>query len=242
MIRGVLFDLDDTLFDHSYCARAALDGVRAAHGCFAALPAEVVEQAHTRILDELHVHVATGKLPIDDARAERFRRLFETAGVAADANLAASAASIYRRGYLESWRVVAGAVALLAELKKRGVSIAVISNNLLEEQQQKLRQCGLEPYVDALVVSGEVGISKPETEIFQIALQQLAARPDEAVMVGDSWSADIVGAVAAGIPAVWFNRHREPQPSEPKNVLLLETLEPAARVAERIVSLRKDAR
>ena len=237
MIRAVLFDLDDTLFDHSYCARAALEGVRAAHACFCALPAATVESAHSRILEELHPDVVTGKLPLDDARIERFRRLFETAGVVADVPLAASAAAQYRRGYLESWRVVEGAIAVLSELRRRGVAAAIVSNNLLEEQRDKVRYCAIEPYIDALVVSGEIGISKPDPGIFEVALRRLGIGAEDAVMVGDSWAADVVGASAAGIRPIWFNRHNLPTPASPTGVLVLQTLEPADEVASRIVNL-----
>ena len=235
MIRAVLFDLDDTLFDHSHCARAALEGVRSAHACFNALPAETVEKAHSQILEELHPDVVTGKLPLDDARIERFRRLFETAGVDADVPLASSAAAQYRRGYLEAWRAVEGAIAVLSELRRRGLAVAIVSNNLLEEQQEKVRHCAIEPHIDALVVSGQVGISKPDPGIFEVALRRLGADAEAAVMVGDSWAADIVGASAAGIRPVWFNRHNLPAPATPAGVVMLNSLEPADEVASRIL-------
>lgn len=102
MIRTVLFDLDDTLFDHEYCARTALASVRAAHACFAPVAAEILERSHAGILEQLHTEVMIGRLDLDVARTERFRRLFAFAGVTADHTLAADAARTYRRHYLES--------------------------------------------------------------------------------------------------------------------------------------------
>ena len=91
------------------------------------------------------------------------------------------------------------------------VPIAIVSNNLLEEQTDKLRLCGFDRFVDDLVVSEEIGITKPDPAIFRFALDRLGVPADEAVMVGDSWAADIVGARRAGIRAVWFNpRHLAP--------------------------------
>ena len=77
--------------------------------------------------------------------------------------------------------------------------VGIVSNNLLEEQQDKLRCCELDQYVDVLVVSEEAGISKPDPRIFEIVLDRLRCRPQEAVMIGDSWDADVLGAAAAGI-------------------------------------------
>ena len=80
-----------------------------------------------------------------------------------------------------------------------------MSNNLFDEQREKLEECGLAPFVDALVVSERVGVSKPDPAIFVAALDALQRRAGDAVMVGDSWSADIAGARAAGIHPIWFN-------------------------------------
>lgn len=229
MIRAVLFDLDDTLFDHAHCARAALEGVRSAHPVLGLVPPEALERAHAQILEVLHAEVMLGRLELDAARIERFRRLFASAGVDADRDAAAAAAATYRRHYLESRREVEGAAALLAAARGRA-QVGIVSNNLRNEQQDKLRCCGLDRYVDALVVSEEAGVSKPDPRIFEIALQRLGCRPEEAVMLGDSWAADIVGAAAAGIRPVWFNRGGGMPPPVPAGVAVVGALAPVAGV------------
>src|SRR5262245_56857110 len=117
MVRAVLFDLDDTLFDHGGCAREALGAVRDSHACFTRMTLDDLESAHGALLETLHREVMTGRLDLDAARQERFRRLFEAAGLAADAALSARAAAVYRERYLASRRVVPGASALLALVK-----------------------------------------------------------------------------------------------------------------------------
>lgn len=134
-----------------------------------------------------------------------------------------------------------GAAALLDAARQRA-RIGIVSNNLLDEQQEKLRCCELDQYIDVLVVSEEAGVSKPHPRIFEIALERLDGRPDQAVMVGDSWSADIVGASKAGIRAVWFNRGNGAAPSSPTDIAVISALEPTADVVETIFGgLRKDA-
>lgn len=212
----MLLDLDDTLFDHQHCAREALRGVRGLHEGLGEVDACALEQSHARILEELHLDVMAGRIDLDAARVERFRRLYLSAGVEAGGDLAARTAAAYRAGYLESRRSIEGAVPFLAALRARA-TVVIVSNNLLEEQQEKLRHCGLDQYVDVLVVSGDVGVAKPATRIFEIALARAGALPGEAVMIGDSWANDVEGARAAAIRAVWFNRdgRASPDPAVP---------------------------
>jgi putative hydrolase of the HAD superfamily len=229
MVRAVLFDLDDTLFDHHRSAGAALARV---HERFAGSVAfEQFEAHHIRYLEEMHIEVLAGRIDLDEARRERFRRVFAALGLEMSNEQVAGAASAYRSGYLAERRAMDGAAALLAALAPR-VRIGIVSNNLLEEQRDKLEFCALTPYVDALVVSGDVGISKPEPGIFRIALERLGVSGDEAVMVGDSWAADIVGARRASIRAIWFNPWRRPRPAEAAagDVVEIGSLVPADRV------------
>jgi HAD superfamily hydrolase (TIGR01549 family) len=222
---AVLFDLDDTLFDHEHAARAALMGVHRLDEVFTRLPFDAFERAHARILEELHVQVLSGERGLDDAREERFRRLFAASGVRGDEDQVRATAASYREAYVAARRPVDGAVELLAALKPR-IRIGIVSNNLLEEQQAKIRFCGFDPYVDVLVVSESVGVSKPDPAIFARALEEIGCAARDAVMIGDSWAADVEGARAAGIRPIWFNR-TDRQSREPSGgVCAISTLAP----------------
>ena len=150
-------------------------------------------------------------------------------GLAADEPLVNATATAYRNAYIAARRAVAGAADLLPLVKARA-KVGIVSNNLLDEQQEKLRQCALEGFVDALVVSEEIGVSKPDQAIFRVALERLGCGAEDAVMVGDSWAADVVGARAAGIRAIWFNRHGLPSPDPCAGVQEIRALGPAESV------------
>jgi putative hydrolase of the HAD superfamily len=232
--RAVLFDLDDTLFDHHRSARAALSTV---HARFAGSVAfDDFERHHIHYLEEMHIEVLAGRVPLDDARRERFRRVFAALGLAIDEDTTDAVASAYRDGYMIARRATDGAAELLAELRPHA-RVAIVTNNLLEEQQNKLEYCGLAPLVDALVASEDVGVSKPDPAIFQIALQRLGTPREYALMVGDSWQADIAGATAAGIRAVWFNPQRLPRPQPFYEVDEIHSLTPAREIAARLLAL-----
>jgi HAD superfamily hydrolase (TIGR01549 family) len=224
MVRAVLFDLDDTLFDHRLCARTALAELHRAHAPFQARPFPEFERMHAAFLEELHRRVMTGELELEAARRERFRRLFQAVDAVVNEDTIENAAVTYRDGYRKVRQPIAGAAALLAAIKPRA-RVGIVSNNLLEEQQDKLRHCGLDELIDALVVSEEAGVSKPDPAIFRIALDRLGCRADQAVMLGDSWAADIIGALSAEIRAIWFNPLGKPSPDPSAGVPELRTLD-----------------
>lgn len=230
-LRGVLFDLDDTLFDHDYATLSALSVVRAEEPAFAAWSVDAFAGRHSEVLEAMHVEVLTGRRSIEASRAERFRRLLAEALDAEVANGRASElAQRYRAAYEAAWRPVPGAVPLLTALRAAGFPVAIVTNNLIAEQVQKLRHCALDVFVDALVTSEEVGVAKPEIGIFAAALDRLRLDATDVVMVGDAWGTDIAGAIGAGIRPIWFNRRAASSPNP--SVVELNALEPTEHVVE----------
>jgi putative hydrolase of the HAD superfamily len=105
--RAVLFDLDDTLFDHRRSARAALQEVHRGHA--ADLDFAAFERQHGIYLEEMHVEVLAGRIGLDDARRERFRKVFLALGVTLDGPAVDAVASAYRSGYMSARRALHGA-------------------------------------------------------------------------------------------------------------------------------------
>jgi putative hydrolase of the HAD superfamily len=219
-LQAVLFDLDDTLFDHAHATHCALRQLQALEQGLAGWELEALRREHAAILEELHAEVLGGRMDIEAARTERFRRLLELGasrngggpGASDSQARAGEAARLYREAYEQGWQPVDGAPALLAALKASGVPVVVVTNNIVSEQRRKLERCELGGCVDALVTSEEAGVQKPDPRIFHIALAHVGAETHEAVMLGDSWVNDIEGARAAGIRAVWLNRTGAPHP------------------------------
>jgi FMN phosphatase YigB (HAD superfamily) len=114
-----------------------------------------------------------------------------------------------------------------------GLPIVIVTNNIVDEQKQKLALTGLEAHVDVLVTSEEAGIAKPAPEIFEGALARVGVPAEAAVMLGDAWSTDIAGALAAGIRPVWLNRFGLTSPD--LSVETIDSLEPTEAVARKIV-------
>jgi len=120
------------------------------------------------------------------------------------------------------WRKpIAPMIALAKELKERGVTVAVLSNSEggLADLFQEI---GLAPLFVTIVDSGKVGVEKPDPRIFAHALEQVGGDAARAVHIGDSWSADIVGALGAGWRAIYYPSRASAAP---------EMTDPRVRVA-----------
>ncbi|GAB4177714.1 MAG: hypothetical protein Fur0032_18000 [Terrimicrobiaceae bacterium] len=88
---------------------------------------------------------------------------------------------------------------------KRNFRIGLLTNGDSALQREKFQASGLAPLFDAVTVSGEHGVGKPEPEIFRIALDALDCEARETWMVGNSLARDILGAQSAGLAAgVWL--------------------------------------
>lgn len=225
-LRAVLFDLDDTLFDHAHATRTALGRLRGVNTALSRWSLAETVARHDAILEELHARVLTGDITVDDARIERFQRLLEAAEAPRSRDRAVELAGVYRRAYESGWRAVPGALPLLDAVRGCGLRIVIVTNNGVAEQRRKIAFCDMTRRIDALVTSEEVGASKPSPEIFDVALRNAKAEPDEVVMLGDAWHADVAGALASGIRAVWFNRKGADRPLA--SVPELRALEPTA--------------
>lgn len=236
MRRVLLVDIDDTVVDWLGPAREAVIASVATHPAVAGADPERLADRFLEIVEETHALWMAGELTVDQLRAERIRRLMaESGGVELDAVEAETLSAGYRRAYLAARRPVDGAPELLAEVRRRGARVVAVTNNLVAEQEDKLRYTGMRHLFDALVISEAAGVSKPDPAIFGRALHVAHASADESIMLGDSWANDVLGAVASGIAAAWLDRTGTgvPDPSVP--VITLESLGPAETVATRLL-------
>ena len=108
---------------------------------------------------------------------------------------------------LNSRPLFADALSTLTELRRRGYLLGIVTNRLWggEPFLDDLRLIGLLDYFDLkhIAISGDLGIRKPNPQIFLHTLNALQVTPQETAMVGDSLSADVLGARSLGIFAIW---------------------------------------
>ena len=132
---------------------------------------------------------------------ERFETFADALGLSADPHALAEA-FVAQLG--EGCFLFEQALSLLQNLHAR-CRVAIVTNGITQVQKRRLQLSGLSPYVDALVVSQEEGVSKPDPRIVERALERLGcADRAQAAIVGDSLTSDMAAARNARVDGIWY--------------------------------------
>ena len=215
----IIFDVDDTLIDHSSAERnAALLFYRRFRDHLDGLDGETF---YTRWHAAAQRHFATynaGEISYQEQRRRRVREFF-------DAALSDQAADdlfrVYQVGYEASWTLYPDVLPCLDAL--RGRRLGIISNNGSDATRLKLRRMQIEDRFADVVTPDTIGVSKPDCRIFETACARLDVSPGEAVYVGDQPASDARAAAEAGLMGVWLNRQRVDE-SEADGLLVIHDL------------------
>lgn len=195
----LLFDLDHTLFDSDESERLAY--LHTMQACGLEAPESHFDR-YVSINRAMWTAVEAGTMAPDEVRHRRFEQFLAEVCVDADPH---RMADDFVWGLAHHGELYDGARALLEMLAEQ-VSLALVTNGLSAVQRTRLERLGIAGFFDAIVISSEVGVTKPRREIFDLTFE-LLGEPDRdtALMVGDSLTSDIAGGRNAGIATCWYN-------------------------------------
>ncbi len=205
----VLFDLDGTLVDAAAVWRAAMQDTFVT--AFARYPQlrtlGSADEVYDRVLWPAAAErgAEVGGEWGDDLLHHAFRRLLAEHATADDAFAGELMAQYVRERSGGAYQLYPDATPALDALAGR-FRLGLITNGPSEHQRSRIGPLGLDRYFESIAVSGELGVRKPDPAIFQHVLREMAVEASTAVYIGDSLEADVAGAHAAGIAAVWINR------------------------------------
>ena len=206
----LLFDLDNTLFDFNLAEVKALANSFAEFG----FPYdEATGDTYRAINKRIWTQLELGEITSSELRTTRFTRLFEAVGIEADPEPFSTA---YLRHLGSCSDLIEGAEAIVPQISQQ-YHIALITNGLSDVQRPRLTASPLLPYFEALIISDEVGIAKPDPGIFDLLFEQMNhPAKEEVLIIGDSVSSDMQGGANYGIATCWFNPSGKPRPASPR--------------------------
>jgi putative hydrolase of the HAD superfamily len=209
-IEAILFDLDDTLLDGDVAWRCGMEALRQARG--PELDRTTALDAWNTVFEEYFAQYLTGALTFEASRIARIRAWAEAVSIDVVAGDELSWFDDYLRGYQAGWTAFDDVEPTLSLLG--GFRLGVITNGDGVQQRSKLTALGLTEAFEVVVCSGDVGFAKPDRRIFEVAADRLSLAPDRCLFVGDRRESDALGALAAGMSAVWLNRKGQPAPDD----------------------------
>ena len=206
MIKHVFFDLDNTLWDHRANAKLTLEQLFDLHniGQNYSLRFEDFHKEYFTINENLWAQIRDGEIDKDHLRKHRFYDTFLFFGVD-NMELAQKFEDGFLDQIIEFNVLVAGAKELLIYLRSKGYTLHILSNGFMEVTNRKCIESGIDRFFTTIISADEINVRKPQREIFEYAVQRANADPEQSVFIGDDWIADIEGALAFGMRAVFFD-------------------------------------
>ncbi|MFT5289748.1 MAG: putative hydrolase of the HAD superfamily [Planctomycetota bacterium] len=202
-LRAVLFDLDDTLFSTTaFAKKARLNAVRGMIRAGLDLPEEEVLRELSEVISEFTSNY-------DRHLDQLLRRLRPKALQRVNpAVLVASGVAAYHDTKFRELAPFEDVKPFLEDLRKAGMRRGIITHGRTTKQAEKLIRLGLLPHLDAdaIFISEQIGISKPNPKLYATALRDLGLDPLEAMYVGDNPAHDIAPPHSLGMVTVWAKR------------------------------------
>ncbi|WP_125572802.1 HAD family hydrolase [Levilactobacillus huananensis] len=206
MIKAVVFDVDDTLYDQKAPFEAALAPIL---GLAPEVDLNTTFQAYRQQSRQAYAHVVNGHWSEQEMAVKRLNTALLAQHLpTVDAQNALRFEEAYRTG-LADIKLFPGLSTALDSLSQQ-YQLGILTNGNTQFQLAKVMQLQMHRWIDreAIVTSEEAGLAKPDPQIFTLMNRRLNLRASEVAYVGDCYSMDVRAAKQAGWQSFWFN-HRD---------------------------------
>jgi len=196
----IIFDADETLFDFKKSEKKAFESTVVDFGI------EYEENYHFKIYKEINTAIwkelENGLITQKKLKTERFRRLSKKLNIQFNE---IEFAKSFMKHLSQASFLYDESEELVKNLTKK-YRLTIITNGLSAVQDNRIKKSVIAKYFEDIVVSEEIGISKPNPEIFQYALNNINyTDKNKVLIIGDSLTSDIQGGINFGIDTCWFN-------------------------------------
>jgi putative hydrolase of the HAD superfamily len=205
-VTDIFFDLDHTLWDFEKNSGLAFNEIFIELNFPFSL--DVFLKLYNPINHAQWKLYRENKITQEDLRFNRLNKTFEKLNYSASIGLIDKISEQYIT-YLSTFpHLFEGAIELLEVLKNR-FRLHIITNGFDKVQQFKIENSGIESFFEFVFTAEKVGFKKPHPEIFIQSLKTVNTTAEASIMIGDSFEADILGALNQGMQAIHFNSHNE---------------------------------
>ncbi len=205
--KNLFIDLDDTLYDFSGASRESFQET------YDKLGYDRFFESFEHYLSiyepynlELWRIYGEGKITKEELNRRRYSHPLESVGID-NPELAMTFCREALSRIPTKNKLMPGAVELLEYLRPK-YRLFILSNGFKELQSHKMRTAGISNYFDALILSEDIGVNKPNRELYDYALKKTGSTLNESIMIGDMFDTDIIGAANAGMNQIYYN-HKE---------------------------------
>lgn len=203
-LKGILCDLDDTLYAYESCNKAGYAAVRHLAGEKYGIPGEAFDEYWKQGRQVVHHDLAA--FGAGHSRLLYAQKAFEQCFGQTRPEFILLAEETYWSAFLDTMKWDSEALAFLEKVKQAGVDVCIVTDLTAQIQHRKWMKLNLGRYARYMVTSEEAGYEKPHPAIYNLALQKLAMGSNEVIMIGDSLKKDVQGAEALGIRAYHIKR------------------------------------
>lgn len=201
MIKTVLFDLDDTIFDFKMSERTALSKALAELGIEAD---DYIISQYSKYNISQWKRLELGEISREEVKVNRYKLLFDELGIDISPELATE---IYEEKLAIGHYFIDGAVEMIEGIYN-DYDLYLVSNGAKRVQDGRLASADISKYFKGIFISEVVGHEKPSIEFFNYCFDRIPDfDKDSTIIIGDSLSSDIKGGVNSGIKTIWFNPH-----------------------------------
>ena len=206
-VKGLLLDLDDTLYHYEPVHKMAFDACAQVAEAKYHIPNDEFKSLWKIARDKVHTDVHGQGA--SHSRLLYLQKLYELYSGKTNAEFALELEELYWSVFLKEMSFRNGVEAFLKKAKERGIKMAIVTDLTAQIQLQKWQKLELHRYIDFMISSEEAGIEKPSPYIFELALDKLQLKVNEVIMIGDNEKKDIAGANALKIQAYQVNELTE---------------------------------
>lgn len=200
--KGIIIDLDDTLYNYKKAHDVALKEVILFAKRTLSINEEKIKEGFNKARKKTHIDLS-GKASSHN-RLLYFQKMLEELNI----NSMIYALDLYNQywnEFLQNMFLYEGIEEFLEKIKILNIKVCILTDLTSHIQYRKIRKLKLEKYIDYIVTSEEAGVEKPHTHMFYKALDKMKLSKEDVIIIGDDYNKDIIGATNMEMKGIWIN-------------------------------------